>query len=96
MLLIIMWGLHALYQYSSFVPQSKDQSQKLTVGVNVSVNGYRSLCVNPVKDWWPVQGIFCLSPYDSLDRFPAPNPELDKQMNVLKEVLKCNLCSYIP
>lgn len=51
MLLIIMWGLHALYQYSSFVPQSKDQSQKLTVGVNVSVNGYRSLCVNPVKDW---------------------------------------------
>lgn len=47
MLLIIMWGLHALYQYSSFVPQSKDQSQKLTVGVN----GYRSLCVNPVKDW---------------------------------------------
>lgn len=25
-IVIIMWGLHALYRYSSFVPQSEDQS----------------------------------------------------------------------
>jgi len=35
---------------------------KLSISVNVSVNGCLSLCVSPVIVWRPVQGVPCLSP----------------------------------
>ena len=38
---------------------------KLTIGVTVSVNGCLSLCVGPVIDWRPVQGVPRLSPNDA-------------------------------
>ena len=37
-------------------------NSKLSVGVNVSVNGCLSLCVSPAIVWRPVQGVPCLSP----------------------------------
>lgn len=62
-------------EHSSFLRQSKNirgvkliGNSKLTEGVN----GCLSPCVNPVIDWWPFQGVLCLSPRDSF------NPELDK------------------
>jgi len=59
---------------------------KLSVGVNVSVNGCLSLCVSPVIVWWPVQGEPCLSPSVSWDRLQHPrDPQQDKQL------LKMNL-----
>ena len=41
---------------------------KLTVGVNVSVNGCLCLCVSPVMTWRLVQGVPRLSPVVSWDR----------------------------
>ena len=57
-----------------FPPQSKDMQvrltgdSKLTVGVNVSVNGCLCLCVSPVMTWRLVQGVPRLSPVVSWDR----------------------------
>uniref|UniRef100_A0A3B4GB83 Leucine rich adaptor protein 1 n=1 Tax=Pundamilia nyererei TaxID=303518 RepID=A0A3B4GB83_9CICH len=46
--------------------------QRHATCVNVRVNGCLSLCVSPATDWRPVQGVPCLSPYDSWDRLPRP------------------------
>lgn len=49
--------------YSCVLPQSKDiqvrliGDSKLPIGVIVSVTGCLSLCVSPVIEWRPVQGI---------------------------------------
>ena len=44
---------------------------KLPVGVSESVNGCLSLCVSPVTDWRPVQGVPRLRPMQ-LGSAPAP------------------------
>lgn len=49
---------------------------KLPIGVNASVNGCLSLCVNPASGSWPIQGVPSLSPYGRWDRLP---PEKDKR-----------------
>merc|ERR1712035_185044 len=59
-----VWSLHVLpvpawvlSGYSGFLPQSKDMhvrligDSKLSVGVNVRVNGCSSLCVGPAINW---------------------------------------------
>merc|ERR1711980_625 len=52
---------------------------KLSIGVNVSVNGCLSLCVSPAIVWRPVQGVPCLSPNVSWDRLQPPrDPQEDK------------------
>ena len=52
---------------------------KLSVGVNVSVNGCLSLCVSPAIVWRPVQGVPCLSPDVSWDRLQPPrDPQEDE------------------
>ena len=61
------------FSLGTFLPQSKHMQNgtwlngysKLTIGVTVSVNGCLSLCVGPVIDWWPVQGVPRLSPNDA-------------------------------
>lgn len=45
---------------------------KLTIGVNIRVNGYVSPCVSPATDWQHVQGLPRLSSYDSLYRLQSP------------------------
>jgi len=75
-----------LSRYLGFLPPPKNTlfrltgDSKLTLGVSVSVDGRLSrfsLC-GPVMDWRPVQGVPCLSPTDSWDRFQPPrDPELD-------------------
>lgn len=50
-------------------PKTYIDGSKLAVGVNVSVNGSLSLCVSPMAEYHrPVQGVLCLSTYDSWDR----------------------------
>merc|ERR1712035_59525 len=75
--------------YSGFLPQSKDMQvgdrligdSKLTVGVNVSMNGCLSLRVSPATVWRPVQGVPCLSPNVSWDRLQPPrDPQEDKRL----------------
>ncbi|XP_078026211.1 uncharacterized protein LOC117258684 isoform X1 [Epinephelus lanceolatus] len=54
-------------------------NSKLSVGVNVSVNGCLSLCVSPVIVWRPVQVVPCLSPDVSWDRLQPPrDPQEDE------------------
>ncbi len=63
-----LWSLHVLplpawvfSGCSGFHPQSKDMQVRLTgdskLPVGVSVNGCLSLCVSPVIDWGPIQGV---------------------------------------
>lgn len=42
------------------------------IGVGVSVNGFLSLCVNPVIDWLPVHSVPHLSPEVTWDLFQLP------------------------
>jgi len=47
---------------------------KLTIGVSVIMYvclSHLSLC-GPVMNWWPIQGVPCLSPNDSWDRLQPP------------------------
>ena len=70
----------SLSGYSGFLSQSKDTQvnrligdSKLSIGVNVSVNGCLSLCVSPVIVWRPVQGVLRLSHSISWDRLQPPS-----------------------
>ncbi len=53
---------------SGFLQQSEDMhvglisNSKLTIGVNVGVNGLLSVCVSPAMDPRPVQDVLYLSP----------------------------------
>ena len=75
-----VWSLHVLpvsawvlSGFSGFLPQSKNMhvrsigDSKLSLGVNVSVNGCVSLC-GPAMNWRLIQGVTLPSPQDSWDR----------------------------
>merc|ERR1712035_272647 len=75
--------------YSGFLPQSKDMhvrligNSKLSVGVNVRLNGCSSLCVGPAINWRLVQGVPRLRPKtagigSSTPR--DPNADIPKQI----------------
>ena len=51
---------------------------KLSVGVNVSVNGCLSLCVSPEMNWRLVQGVPHPSPNVSWDRLQPPPCDLSR------------------
>ena len=63
----------SLSGFSGFLPQSKNMhvrsigDSKLSLGVNVSVNGCVSLC-GPAMNWRLIQGVTLPSPQDSWDR----------------------------
>lgn len=53
---------------------------ELVIGITASVNFCLSLCVSPVRDWQPIQGIRHFLLQDSRDRLQAPHLlELDNQ-----------------
>lgn len=40
--------------------------------LRICVYGCLSLCVSTASDWWPVEGVPCLSPYCGWGRFQPP------------------------
>lgn len=47
-------------------PDKGHHDSKQAIGMNMSINGFLSLCTNPALDWQPVQEVPALLPNDSL------------------------------
>jgi len=65
-----------------------------TSGVSVSVRGCLSrlsLC-GPVMDWWPAQGVRCLSPNDSWERLPPTHTQWYAPLEILSRLETLQLC----
>lgn len=95
------------YRGFVFLLQSKDTcvrltgDSKLALGVSVSVNvSPVGVCVRPVMDWRPVEGVPHLSPCFSRDTVQSPNDPLHLKGNCFSlnnwyaiQTNKFNICS---